>query len=536
MSTAVRTLFNSKDGSALEKGKELYGCRAAYDIELPAFSKIQESLHIYFENVGRHYPAIQRENTRSRVHETIEGLTYASCGGIYIDYVAAPTVALLCIIIAIAEMIENNTLSFDTRATHFAKHARSLLQTFEDRPANLEVLRCHTLITIYLLHMECLDLALQSIAVTVRLAMALQLHRRSSSPKEGGDSYDQYLWWTIYVLDRDLACLGGIPYLIRDEEIDAPRPARDGQFKRFSSVTYINCSNEVIERSGWMEESVHQEDMYLETLAHLGRLWARIWDDLATDSSELDCQWQAMETLDAQFRILRQQLPAELVWMSPSGLSINVERAHEIAMERQLIILMRINTLRLFMRRNPASKCTCLDRKSPYDDGTAISAQTIKAIVDFSTHNQGLSPIGHFISTTLVQCILYLIKTIGESSNTSETESASTSVVSAYQALVDLSKGCVSARSAVKTLDEALFRHDGPARPQNATIPQPYVENSRHPGEAEGALAKRPHRRRKKSETPASPEESHRGNDLFECLQKSYESLDSLLPSTMPTI
>ncbi|KAJ5372478.1 hypothetical protein N7517_004484 [Penicillium concentricum] len=431
-------------------------------------------------------------------------------------------------------MTENNASSPDTRATHFANRARSLLQTFENLPPNLGALRCHTLITIYLLHMDFLDLALQSIAVTVRLAMALQLHRRSSSPREESDSYDQNLWWTIYTLDRHLACLGGIPYLIRDEEIDEPRPAQDGQFKRFSSVTYLNCQNELVEQDGPVEGSLHQEAMYLEVLAHLGRVWACIWNDLVIDSSKPDCRWQAAEILDAQLRILQQQLPAELAWRSPSSLGRDLQNIQETAMQRQLIILMRINTLRLFIRRNPASNCTCLDRKSPYDDGAAISAQTIGAIVNFSSRHEGLLPIGHSISTTLVQCILYLINTISESSNTIRTESASSSVVSAYQVLVDLSEHCVSARNAVETLDEAFFRYgDSPVRPKTTTLPQPQPQraSSSHLNGLEGTREYGRRRKGKKSDTPTPSEDGPRGNELFDRLQKSYESLDSLLPS-----
>ncbi|KAJ5863463.1 hypothetical protein N7455_007531 [Penicillium solitum] len=496
------------------------------------------------DQLGQRFWKLLKCENRNRyfTRRIIEDLGYSpSARGIDVHYVAAPTVALLCIIVSIAEVTGINSSSSNSRATTFANHARSLIQMAEKVPSNLEALRCHTLITIYFLHMDFLDLALQSIAVTVRLAMSLKLHHRLPSPREGSegsDSYDQNLWWTIYVLDRNLACLGGVPYLIRDEEIDAPRPARDGQFERFSAVICISCWNEPDEQIGPMEKSFHQEASYLEALAHLGRIWACIWNNLATDRTEPDCQWQTTETLDAQLRILQQQLPAELVWESPSSLGRDLEMLQETAMQRQLVVLMRINTLRLFIRRNPASKCTCLDRKFPHDDGTAISGKIIEAIVDFSIlHHEGLLPIGHAISTTLVQCILYLIKVIGESPDTSGTKSASASVVSAYQVLVDLSDRCVSARNAVETLDEALFRHgDEPARSTTATLPRGGSGSRSHLDGLEGTRPQGPHRTRRKRSTSASSEENTRGNDLFDCLQKSYESLDSLLPNTVPTL
>ena len=339
----ARALFKSREDSGSEQDDASYNLGEIYSIELPAFSEIQDSLHVFFENTKMQYPVIDPGSAASRIRKILEYLQYPSCGlKIDVDYVAAPTVALLCIMIAIAESNGKNT-SFSNandRAMLFRNHARCLLQVFEFLPPNLEILRCHTMITIYLLHADFLDLALQSNAVTVRLAMALQLHRRSPSFRKGSDYYDQNLWWTIYILDRNIACLGGIPYLIRDEEIDAPRPTRDGHFEKFSSVTYIYRPSELDEESGQVERSLHQDATYMEVLAHLGRLWARIWNSLVTDSSELDCQWQTTEILDAQIRVLQQRLPPSLTWRSPSSMGRNVVKEEENAMQRQLIVLM----------------------------------------------------------------------------------------------------------------------------------------------------------------------------------------------------
>lgn len=109
--------------------------------------------------------------------------------------------------------------------------------------------------------------------------------------------------------------------------------------------------------------------------------------------------------------------------------------------------------------------------------------------------------------------------------------------MSAYQVLVDLSDRCVSARNAVETLDEALFRHgDEPARSTTATLPRGGSGSRSHLDGLEGTRPQGPHRTRRKRSTSASSEENTRGNDLFDCLQKSYESLDSLLPNTVPTL
>lgn len=109
--------------------------------------------------------------------------------------------------------------------------------------------------------------------------------------------------------------------------------------------------------------------------------------------------------------------------------------------------------------------------------------------------------------------------------------------MSAYQVLVDLSDRCVSARNAVETLDEAFFRHgDRPAQSTTATLPRGSSGSSSHLDGLEGTCPQRPRRTRRKSSSSAFSEENTRGNDLFDCLQKGYESLDNLLPNTVPTL
>ncbi|KAJ5124311.1 uncharacterized protein N7515_008136 [Penicillium bovifimosum] len=448
--------------------------------------KIQESLHAYFENTAKLYPAIHPADTVMRIHEVLDHLQYPSSGlKIDVNHTTAPTIALLYLIMAISE-----------------KTARTLLQTFELMPPNLEILRCHTLFTIYLLHMDFLDLALQSIAVTVRLAMTLQLHRRSAPANNGSDCYDRNLWWMIYILDRDIACIAGVPYLIRDEEIEPPRPGRVGRLGNFSGVSYMPPSDDTGGQNEPEDQSFHRETMYLEVMAHLGRIWAHIWTGLFDNDSETDCQWERTEVLDAQLRVLQQRLPPDLSWKPPMGLGRKFDKDDEIIMQRQLVVLMRINTLRLLIRKT----------------------QTIESITALHASCEVLVPIAHPISTTLVQCILCLVNIIGDSTDSDGADLASASVVSAYQTLLNLSDHCVSARNAVDTLDEAFFRNsDGSSGFQASritTAPVPHRRTGSHPEKQNGV--------------PAAAKQTTRPSNLFDCLQQSYKTLDSLSTYAIP--
>ena len=40
------------------------------------------------------------------------------------------------------------------------------------------------------------------------------------------------VWWTVYILDRQMSSLMGLPLAIRDEDVSAPLPVFPGQSQR----------------------------------------------------------------------------------------------------------------------------------------------------------------------------------------------------------------------------------------------------------------------------------------------------------------
>ncbi len=329
--------------SATGAGKCLQHAKACdekvvYSIELPDMSQIQRSVHGYFEVATGQYPALHPDSTQSRIHQILEYLQYPPTGDrVEVDEVAAPTVALLCAMIAISASTRIDTSSSTTNdlATLFLNHARNLLYEFEFLPPSREILQCHTLVTIQLLHMDFLDLAIQSSAVTTRLALFLRFHQRLRySPRESDiASYDQNLWWTVYILDRNIAYLSGTPGLIKDEDIDAPSPIPDHGFKRFCDVKYTTRPSEPV---GQRE----QDASFLDVCAHIWRLWGRTWNNLAPDSSPLNCHWEAAEVIDTQLRAMQQRLPPTLAWRHLPRSDAEPDQKDNVSRQRRLIILM----------------------------------------------------------------------------------------------------------------------------------------------------------------------------------------------------
>lgn len=152
--------------------------------------------------------------------------------------------------------------------------------------------------------------------------------------------------------------------------------------------------------------------------------------------------------------------------------------------------------------------------------------------------HENLMPIGHIVSITLVQCILYLVNVIGESTITSGTDIASSSVVSAYRILIELSARCLSARNAVETLDAAFFRDNDSSTRTHAppstigTLPQ--CSGSSEQVEREVSHINRLGYTEKRTGAAISTKQTHHPNDLFTCLQRSYETLDSMISNPIP--
>lgn len=311
-----------------------------YSFQLPSLPEISSSLRNYFQSINLDYPALDRASTKTRILRTLEGLGYPSYRTkIEVDLVTAPTVALLCAILAIDEIVLTKTSISATsrRESIYRNHVQKLLEKFELLPVDVEIVRCHLVNTIYLLHVELLDLAIQSSAVTVRLAMLLQLHRSSPQIAEhdhGKKEGHKYLWNTIYVIDQTVARLSGTSYLIRDEHICDSTENINGCVPRYSHVISRSrlCQNTQPDQ---LNESRTPEDLeYLEAMTHLGRLWTSIWDQLFSNP-DTSCHWQEAEMVDTLIQIYSKELPPTLVWRMEG-----LPQEHKHTVRRKLLILM----------------------------------------------------------------------------------------------------------------------------------------------------------------------------------------------------
>ena len=80
----------------------------------------------------------------------------------------------------------------------------------------------------------------------VRLALSQGMHTNIPTGQLPDDLIQRCrkIWWTIYVLDREMTSLMGLPQAVRDEDVQAPLPASEGDtFRSWAFTMRIKLSH-----------------------------------------------------------------------------------------------------------------------------------------------------------------------------------------------------------------------------------------------------------------------------------------------------
>ncbi|OQV04959.1 Fungal Zn2-Cys6 binuclear cluster domain-containing protein [Cladophialophora immunda] len=98
------------------------------------------------------------------------------------------------------------------------------------------------------LYLQCLDFrgaAYRIIGQALRMALENGMHTEMRSQQVDSDLAQRYrkVWWTVYILDRQMSSLMGVPMGIADESISAELPTFSGQPQRSTAMNIqINLS------------------------------------------------------------------------------------------------------------------------------------------------------------------------------------------------------------------------------------------------------------------------------------------------------
>jgi hypothetical protein len=187
---------------------------------------------------------------------------------------------------------------------------RKLLQhCSSSKTVNLDLVRYHTLGSLYMMNSELLQSASHAIATAIQLAMVVRLNDEAlwgdCSAEETASR--RKLWLTIYFLDRKISQRNGTPYLIRDSEVAVD------EFEPKSTLRPSNL--ESVHSSGQSELSPNSEPSlatsYFQFLVNFSKLWGQIWDTFYAAVAPKRGDWREVEIMDTRILLIRRQLPLE---------------------------------------------------------------------------------------------------------------------------------------------------------------------------------------------------------------------------------
>lgn len=164
--------------------------------------------------------------------------------------------------------------------------------------------------------------------------------------------------------------------------------------------------------------------------------------------------------------------------------------------------------------------------------------ETIDAVQDFRKGlPPGPVPSGLNMTSTLVQCVLYLLTILDDTtepgSERSESEDISEMVEEAYSTLLEMGPMCWSAKSAISTLDAALFtqeaedpsREDQPTPRLLSSLGQA-VTQAFYQGDSRNTL-------QRNLDGAGKASKDVRGSSLFDELKTGYQNLDLMSPGRL---
>lgn len=187
--------------------------------------------------------------------------------------------------------------------------SKQLLHTFEPAHASPDIISCYVLHCIYALQVDNLQASLHSHAAAARSLATIDPYYQDS------DCTDR-LWWTIWILDRELSRMLGISCMLRAEQL--PKGLRDrmdnhliglGCGRSSTSSDSHNNSPELLSPrlNGKMKDTV-----FLEARGYLSETYNRICGHNRPSSAHKECRIRSSAICDAELDIFEALLPQSL--------------------------------------------------------------------------------------------------------------------------------------------------------------------------------------------------------------------------------
>ena len=289
----------------------------SYLCDLPSIHQIKGLVSLYFEQLNNFFPCIEPRQFRERLAQ-IEVDDQVVSGEGRVQIVVKPCsrtfLMMMCMVLALATYLDlsNHEAKIDTtpgwRYFLMAEEMAGKEYRLRHECIDLDLVRYHTVKSMYLIHVERLTAASQSIGTAIQLAFNVGLNDETkwSHRSEADQRACRLLWWTIFYMDRRVAQKSWKPYLIREnefrvEEVEGVDPLALGA--AFDMEAYTESESKLL------------INRYVQTEIVWARLWGSVWDSLfAARALTRAGRAEEIEVLDAKILHAQRQFHQSLQW------------------------------------------------------------------------------------------------------------------------------------------------------------------------------------------------------------------------------
>ena len=332
-----------------------------FHLQLPPSIERSRLLQQYFDNFHPEYPFLDQRDIETRLSRTLArlGCPTTDTGSsvvVAIDSEASSFMALICAIFALSQSTSRpleEARSGHQPADHVPGYAtwstsRKLQQAFDGvRSLSLETISCHVLNSVFALHADMVDVALQLHAAAARLLPAVDSPNSCWRRGQQGRSRNaiDLLWWTVFILDRTLSRISETPYVLHPDKLpDGLRRGLEAPMWQGQTCERLP-PNAVSSLELWGSENdngaLHMDAICLQVVAYICNLWSSFSDQvLSMPIRGHHCTLRLSALLDTELQVCSASIPAILQWGTPETPEDNIRQGSPSYLNRRLSILL----------------------------------------------------------------------------------------------------------------------------------------------------------------------------------------------------
>ncbi|RVX72465.1 hypothetical protein B0A52_03653 [Exophiala mesophila] len=406
-----------------------------FTLSLPPPAILQELVDGFFSEYQTYFPYIRRTFFQERMTDILRGYPYTEQHTtIAVEFAHCYTFALLCNMMAISESVLSKPLAVETLGFEYYLQGLRLMQHFQGSVQDcLELAVYHTVAANFMIQSERLRLAAKEITLAIHVALSAGLNDETRWEREAEEVADRTgFWWALFYLDRRIHQKCGIPYILRENDMNVGEP----DVKSCPDLDETECH-------------------LLTSMYSYAKLWTSIWDaNFAAKASSKEPNWHDIRVQDAHITISYDSVWPGLQWDTWRVQEYLSGDNAEIRIRQRLIVYLRFQFLRLGIRhRRINSGIGDAERRmSNYQ----LACDILRACEAFVNTALPLFPFGYVLTTSLVECLSILVREDREPSACIDKASLDEAIKSASTLLRTLARSAGWGRRACATLQPVL--------------------------------------------------------------------------------